>query len=141
MIFSWKKRPAQRRSRGRARVVECLEERNLLTATPFGASETDTGEYMLGNVYVSVVGFESNGSRDTNLENWNEAYRNDVKGRIQDGLKWWEDTLDISFPNNRHDLNFQVDFTHLDTPIDTGYEPISRPSFDFQLWTADSTLR
>jgi hypothetical protein len=26
---------------------------------------------------------------------------------------------------------------HLDTPIATGYEPINRPSFDFQLWTAD----
>jgi len=83
------------------------------------------------------VAFESDGSRDANLENWNDAYRNEVKAKIQDGLKWWEDTLDISFPNNQHELNFQADFTYLDSPIQTGYEPINRPSFDFRLWTAD----
>lgn len=108
-----------------------------MTATPFGASEVDTAEYMLGDVYVNVVAFESDGSRDANLEDWNDAYRNALKAKIQDGLKWWEDTLDISFPNNQHDLNFQVDFNYLDHPIQTGYEPISRPSYDFQLWTAD----
>ena len=138
MIFFRKQRTTGRRGPGRrARVVESLEERNLLTATPFGATEVDTGEYLLGNVYVSVVAFESNGLRDTNSEDWNDAYRDKVKASIQNGLTWWEDTLDIRFPNNEHDLNFQVAFTHLDTPIQTGYEPISRPSFDFELWTDD----
>ena len=138
MIFFRKQRTTGRRRRHRrVRVVECLEKRNLLTATPFGATEVDTGEYLLGDVYVSVVAFESNGSRDENLEDWNDPYRDQLKTKIQDGLKWWEDTLDISFPNNKHDLNFQVDFTHLDTPIQTQYEPISRPSYDFQLWIYD----
>ncbi len=117
--------------------MEPLESRHLLTATPFGADEMDTGEFMLGEIYVTVVGFESDGSRDANTETWNEAYRNQVKTNVQEGLQWWEQTLDIQFPNHQHELNFQIDFTHLDTPIATGYEPISRPSYDFQLWTAD----
>jgi len=132
-----KRTTPRRRPRSRVGAVERLEERNLLTATPFGASAEDTGEFMLGDVYVTVVAFESDGSRDPNLEDWNDAYRNQLKSNIQEGLNWWEDTLDISFPNHQHELNFQIDFTFLDSPIATSYEPISRPSFDFQLWTAD----
>lgn len=138
MIFSRKKRSTPtRRPRRRVRGVERLEERTLLTAAPFGATEVDTGDYMLGDVYVTVVGFESNGTIDPNLEDWNQAYLNEVKGKIQTGLQWWEDTLDIQFPNHQHELNFQIDFTYLDSPIATGYEPINRISDDFQLWTAD----
>jgi hypothetical protein len=137
MSFFRKKRTIRRKPYRRAPVVERLEERNLLTATPFGATEVDTAEFLLGNVYVSVVAFESDGSRDPNLEDWNDEYRDQLKTKIEQGLQWWVDTLEASFPNNKHELNFEIDFTHLDTPIQTGYEPINRPSFDFQSWTAD----
>jgi hypothetical protein len=52
-------------------------------------------------------------------------------------LNWWKDTLD-QLPNVRDGLlNFSIDFTHADTPVPTGYEPISRISNDFSLWMYD----
>ena len=119
----------------RASRVEQLEERTMLTSTPWGAQPDDTAEYALGDVHVNVVGFESNGTRDANTENWNDAYRNQVKAKIESGLQWWSNTL--AGITDKHALNFTIDYTHLDTPIDTEYEPISRPSFDFQLWIYD----
>jgi hypothetical protein len=123
-----------RRSANRLR-VEQLESRQLLAALPFGAQQDDTGEFMLGDVYVTVVGFESNGTRDANTENWNEAYRNRVKANVESGLQWWVDTL--AEVTDKHQLRFQVDYTYLDTPVATGFEPISRSSADFQFWIYD----
>lgn len=115
--------------------VECLEQRQLLAALPYGAQQDDTGEFLLGDVYVTVVAFESNGSQDANTENWNDTYRNQVKSNVESGLQWWVDTLgEIT---DKHALRFEIDYTHLDTPVPTGFEPISRSSSDFQLWIYD----
>ncbi|MGY8767362.1 MAG: hypothetical protein ACKVH8_02865 [Pirellulales bacterium] len=102
---------------------------------PFGAQDTDTGEYMIGDVAVTVVFMESNGAIDANTENWNEPERIRVKQTIEEGLKWWEDTFDQQ--NSVHDLNFILDYQYADSPIDTDYEPIARKSDDFRKWVND----
>ena len=114
---------------------ELLERRCLLTSVPFGAGPDDTAEFMLGDVVVSVVLLESDGSEDENLEDWTSGQINQVKENIREGLAWWEDLLDQQ--GTSHWLNFKLDFTYTDAPIETGYEAISRPSDDFVLWIND----
>ena len=51
--------PARRRiSFLRRLLVEQLESRHLLAAVPFGAEPADGSEFMLGDVYVTVVFLE-----------------------------------------------------------------------------------
>lgn len=148
-----RKSPARKRQDNRALAlrkrthrsfVERLEDRNLLTGMPYGALPDDTGEYMLGDVYVNVVLMESNSSMapfDVSTENWTASEIADVKSRISEGLKWWEDTLDQlqdTLPDGRHGLlKFTTDWTHADTPVNTGYEPIARTSQEFANWVYD----
>ena len=126
--------------RWRRSVLERLEDRNLLTGMPFGALPDDTAEYMLGDVYVNVVLMESNSNLapfDVSTENWTASEISDVKSRVTDGLKWWEETLD-RMPNVRDGLlKFTIDWTHADNPVSTGYEPITRQSQEFPLWVYD----
>ena len=107
----------------------------MLSAVPFGASSSDTAEFMLGDVAVSVVLLESNGAIDADTESWQPEQVADVKRTIAEGLTWWEDLL--AAQNSVHSLNFVTDFTYVDQPIQTGYEPISRRSDDFTLWIED----
>ena len=122
--------------RSRRSVLERLEDRNLLTGIPFGALPDDTGEYMLGDVYVNVVLMESDSSMapfDTSTEDWTPSEIASVKSNIAAGLKGWEDTLD-AMPNVRDGLlKFTVDWTHADSPVHTGYEPITRTSQEFAI--------
>lgn len=133
-------RSLQSRKRTRRSFVERLEDRNLLTGMPFGALPDDTAEYMLGDVYVNVVLMESDSSMapfDVSTEDWTASEIASVKSRITEGLKWWEDTLD-AMPNVRDGLlKFTVDWTHADTPVRTGYEPIRRTSQEFANWIYD----
>ncbi len=108
---------------------------------PYGATVSDTSEFMIGDVWVNVVLLESDGSIDRNTEDWTATEINNVKAEVQEGLTWWEDTLH-SAPaiSPLHDLTFHVDFTHADSPVATGYEPISRPAggtVDQGLWIDD----
>ncbi|MGI8982732.1 MAG: dockerin type I domain-containing protein [Pirellulaceae bacterium] len=133
-------RSLHQQRRSRRSVLERLEDRNLLTGMPFGALPDDTAEYMLGDVYVNVVLMESDSSMspfDVSTENWTASEISDVKARITDGLKWWEETLD-RMPSVRDGLlKFTIDWTHADTPVHTGYEPITRLSQEFPLWVYD----
>lgn len=115
--------------------LETLEKRDLLTSVPFGASTQDTAEYLLGDVNVSVVFLESNGMIDPDTEQWTSELANGVKANIEEGLQWWVDTLALS--TDVHELNFKIDYTLADDPVEIPYEPISRPSQDFQLWMED----
>jgi hypothetical protein len=134
-------RGALRRSRVRTAALEQLEERALLASLPFGAMPDDTAEYMLGDVYVTVVFMESQpvAFGDPNLEDWTPASIAATKASITQGLQWWVDTL-AQHPASAirpQPLNFQIDFTYADNPVNTSYEPISRISNDFQLWIYD----
>ena len=134
-------------------LVERLEARTVLTALPFGALPDDTGEYMLGDVHVTVVLMESNNAIDNGTidysstsnpprpptetityqpENWTQPAKDIVKQNILDGLNWWKDTLD-SLPNVRDGLlNFTFDWTRWANPVPTPYEPIARRSEDVE---------
>jgi hypothetical protein len=136
--------------------LESLETRSLMAALPFGAMPDDTGEYMLGDVFVSVVLLESDPALSPSdnspqpqgigapAEDWASNTLNTiaaVKQKVQDGLDYWEDTLDgvlAGTPSAGRDLlNFTVDWTFADNPLHTGYEPIARQSNDFVLWMYD----
>ncbi len=119
----------------RALRLESLESRQLLTSVPWGADSQDTAEFMLGDVLVSVVLLESNGSVDPNQEDWTSEAVQRVKSRVEQGLQWWENLL--AQQSTVHELNFQLDFTYADQPVSTGYEAIARPSDDFLLWIED----
>jgi hypothetical protein len=104
----------------------------------------DTGEYMLGDIAVTVVLMESDPSAappgvtpDISTENWTPALIQETKTKVADGLAWWKTTLAAISPTMAADLNFVVDYTYADNPISTRYEPINRRSDDFQLWIYD----
>ncbi len=115
--------------------IERLESRLALSSVPLNAQPLDTGEFMLGDVSVTVVFFESDGSVDANTENWNPTHRNEVKQRIEEGLQWWVDTLALQ--SSVHELNFEIDYTHADNPVPIGIEPITHVANDFPLWVGE----
>ena len=99
---------------------------------PFGADTGDTSEFMIGDVHVTVVLVESDGSIDPNTEDWTESEIESVKSEITAGLDWWENVFDLQ--GSKHDLNFDIDFTYADSPVSTGYEPITRTQSEESLW-------
>lgn len=115
--------------------VERLENRRLLTATPYGATLPDSSEVMLGSVLITPVFFESDGSQDANLEDWTPTQITDTKAKIEDAMAWWVQTL--ANQGSVHGLDFVYDFTHANTPFQTKYEPIARISNDFELYAND----
>jgi len=136
-----------RARRQRALRLELLEGRMVMTALPFGATPDDTGEYMLGDVHVTVVLMESDNTIDNGTitydvnhpptstinytpENWTQEAINAVKQNIEEGVNWWKQTID-ALPIVRDGLlNFTFDWTRLNTPVQTPYEPIARRSND-----------
>jgi len=132
------KRKCHRRLRLRAPRFERLEQRRLLSASPYGVMPDDTGEFMLGDVTVSVVLMESNdniGHQNDNSENWTTASINAVKVKVEEGLQWWVDTLGQI--TDKHQLNFNIDYTYADSPVATSYEPINNKSTAFTSWVYD----
>ena len=112
-----------------------------MAARPFGALPADTGEYMLGDIAVTVVLMESTGASDSNTENWTPALIQQVKNKVQQGLGWWVDTLQNTFQLTEERaaslLNFIPDWRFADSPVPTPYEPIARRSDDHALWVED----
>ena len=90
---------------------------------------------MLGTVHVTVAAFESDDTLDPNLERWTPGQLEEVRSRIDEGLQWWVDVLEKE--NSVHSLEFVVDYTFLDSPVATRYEPISQSSDDEHLWIDD----
>ena len=103
--------------------------------TPYGATYRDTSEFLLGDVWVTVVLTESNGSIDPNTENWTASEIASVKSEVLEGLSWWENTLDAQ--GSKHSLDFFVDFTYANNPVATDYEPIARSQSQESLWIND----
>ena len=132
----------RKRFRGRTSALgfESLESRQLMATLPLGAMPDDTGEFMLGDVAVTVVLMESDSTiapRDASTENWTPALIQEVKTKVDTALDWWENTLAKTFPAAAGQLNFVVDYQYADTPVRTGYEPINRKSDDFLNWMYD----
>ena len=120
--------------RWKNRAIEPLEPRHMLTI-PYGAMPNDTAEFLLGDVMVNVVFMESDGTLDQDLEDWTPASIAATKAKITEGVQWWSQLL--AQQESAHELNFIFDFTFADTPVQTGYEPIDRPSNDYRLWAED----
>jgi len=96
------------------------------SAEAYGVGSKDTSEFMLGEVSVGVFLVESDGSIDTQSENWDAARESRVRGEIQSAMDFWSDTggtaADLSF--NYHFINGRTD-----SRAQTGYEPIKRVSW------------
>jgi len=112
--------------------LESLESRCLMASLPFGAAPEDTGEFMLGRVAVTPVFIESSGILDQNTEDWTPAHKTQVLEKIESGLDWWRQLL--AKTTNRHTLEFVIDRTFANQPFVSLYEPINRPSNDYQLF-------
>lgn len=126
--------------------MEALDPRAMLAVLPYGAMPDDTGEFMLGDVFVKVVLVESDatkstlhgGPADPDIENWTSTEIAETKEKVSQGLDWWKQTLYEQFPQTPPDLlNFNIDFAYADSPFRTGYEPIARESNDFEYWVSD----
>lgn len=128
--------------RNRRTFFEVLEARTVMA--PLGAFPDDTGEYMLGDVLVTVVLMESDpaiSGHDLNTEDWTPATIADVQSKVQQGMDWWKQTL-INSTNFYYNpelplLNFKYDWTWALDPVETRYEPINRPSSQHSLWVED----
>jgi hypothetical protein len=92
---------------------------------PYGAGFIDTSEFLVGSVAVGVLLLESNGTIDEDLETWTEEEEAQVTSEIQNGLNW------LLLQTSDIDLQFTYEF-HYNVPV--GYEPISRPHTDDDLW-------
>lgn len=51
----------------------------------------ETSEFFVGSVVVGIITPESNGTIDSNSENWDSARQSTVVAKITEGLQWWKD--------------------------------------------------
>lgn len=130
----FRKKSAKQSAPSRKLKVESLEQRRLLASLPYGATEKDLGEFLLGDVAVTPVLLESNGQLDNSTEDWTQSHVDEVLAKITEGLDWWVDSL--AAQSTIHELNFTIDpaFATLQTTPETKYEPISRRSNDYSLY-------
>jgi hypothetical protein len=115
-----------------------------MAAYPFGALPDDTGEFMLGEVAVTVVLMESDRSvapsgvtPDPDTETWTSSTIAAVKTKVESAMQWWKETLTNVSPTMANTLSFTYDYTYADSPVRTYMEPINRRSNDFQTWMYD----
>jgi hypothetical protein len=99
-----------------------------LLMNPPGAKVYDTSEFMLGTVALAVVLAESDGSIDPESENWTQTEKDNVTSEIISGLNWY-----IGKAKWRP-LTF---YTVFEYDVPTGYEPITHPSSEDDLWILD----
>ncbi|MEC8555467.1 MAG: dockerin type I domain-containing protein [Planctomycetota bacterium] len=135
MNYSHRNSSSRRRKQSRPLRLEQLETRRVLTSIPYGATEFDLGEFLLGDVAVTPVFLESNGQLDPSTEDWNSLKIQSVLNDIDVGMQWWENTL--ANQNSVHSLNFTIDTAFATTPVDTQYEGINRRSNDYTLYVQE----
>lgn len=111
---------------------------------PLGAFPDDTGEYMLGDVLVTVVLMESDSTlpgADLSTENWTPESIAGVQNKVTTAMDWWKTTLANSdqfyYNPDMPLLDFKYDWTWALNPVKTPYEPINRFSSYHELWIND----
>ncbi|MCL2711478.1 MAG: fibronectin type III domain-containing protein, partial [Planctomycetaceae bacterium] len=109
----------------------------MIAGAPHGTNASYGSEYMIGSVWVTLVLLESNGAIDANQTNWSSTQIDQVKAGIREGLDWWEDMFDKHNPGSQIQLTFTINYTHANTPFETSYEPIMRPSADESHWAGE----
>ena len=100
-----------------------------LTGVPLGVpGYYQTSDYMIGDVAVGLIFPESNGSHESNREDWTQAEIAQVQAEIQGALDWWAGIEPAAH------LNFTVE-SHL---LPTGYEPITHPQGEEGYWIGET---
>ncbi len=105
-----------------------MHDRSSLPLLPPGSNFYDTSEFMLGSIAMVFILPESDGSIDPDLEDWTQAEQDTVTAEVLAGLDWW-----VARARWR-DLTFHPVFLY---SVPTGFEPISRSSYDEHLWVSD----
>jgi hypothetical protein len=106
-----------------------LLDRSSLPLVPPGSGFYDTSEFMLGRTAMVYIFPESDGSIDPDLEDWTQAELDTVTVEVLAGLDWWV------AKSKWRDVSFEPVFRYR---VPTGYEPISRSSYDEHLWVSDA---
>ena len=102
----------------------------------WGANQYDTSAFMAGDIVVSVVFIESDGTIDRSTEDWTSTEISKVITYIKRACNWWEDMWDAQ--GYIGELNFFLDLTHAYTPFQSSYEPISRTVVnEDKLWISE----
>lgn len=104
-----------------------------MASLPLGAMPNDTGEFMLGRIAVTPILLESTGA--ASVYDWTPQQKADVLTNLNEGLDWWKRLL--ATKSSVHTLDWVIDTTYLDTPVNTSYEPIKRISNDYSRWVPD----
>jgi hypothetical protein len=104
-------------------------DRSSLPALPPGSNFYDTSEFMLGSTAMVYILPESDGTIDPDLENWTQAEQDTVTAGVLRGLDWWVRKA------KWRDVTFIPVFRY---SVPTGYEPISRSTYDEHLWVSDA---
>lgn len=121
--------PAGATAESRPRVARAASLQGL----PYGARWTDTSEFMIGRVAISILLPESDGSIDPNHFDWTPALRDSVVRSAVRGLAKWS-----GFAAARGvPLSFAIE-TH--AGLATGYEPIDRTVAEEDGWIQDALV-
>jgi hypothetical protein len=99
---------------------------------PRNATIIDQSAYALGSMTWNVIMLESNGTIDTNQENWNAAEIALIQTEVNQAKTYWEGLTAGFHPNAR--LSIDVHYENAAVPLATGYEPITRPHTQQGLW-------
>ncbi len=96
----------------------------------FDFSSTQTSEMMIGKIAVAIVYIESDGSTDTNEENWTETEKDYMYDYVKEGLNWWHKV------EPRAHMRFSLEEYH----VTTSYEPIRRDTAlsNQTLWVSEA---
>jgi hypothetical protein len=108
---------------------------------PYGAEFKDQSAYALGTFSLNVVFIESNGAIDPNQEDWTSLQLDSVHEQINLAVGFWEAQTADYHPNAR--LKFTVNYANGGVPLETGYEPITRPGTmsGTKTWSSDALTR
>ncbi len=106
------------------------EAKGSMTVHHSPPSDIETSLFMIRDISVAIVFLESDGSIDTETEDWTSTEENKVISEIQNGLNWWiykEPYANIAFT-----------YAHTSYDMATSYEPITRSSDDEDLWITEA---
>ncbi|KLU02987.1 Vanadium chloroperoxidase [Rhodopirellula islandica] len=113
--------------------LQTLETRRVMTAgIPVGATTSDTAEFFLGRVAVTPIFLDSTGQTDTKTQNWTAGEIDEVMSKITTGLNWWTEALDRL--DTVHSLEFVIDDTYAENPLQIPIEPIDRTSNSYSTY-------
>ena len=109
---------------------------SMVAGAPYGTTVQDTSEYMVGDVWVTLVLMESTGTK-SQLD-WTAAQIKNVITQVRQGLDWWETMFDTYNPDSLVLLTFTIDITWAINPVETSYEPVTtKSSNEEHLWIGD----